>query len=181
VGALTDARSFEAFYRRHAQAVLVFLTRRTLDPELALDLTAEVFATAYRQRAKFRGSTERDAAAWVFKIAANLHLRYLRRGHAERRALERLGIETPALTESDTARIEELAGLAELREQVAERFAELPAAQRDAVALRVVDDLSYPEIASRLGITEDTARARVSRGLRMLRGLLRPSHEGSAR
>ena len=34
--------------------------------------------------------------------------------------------------------------------------------------LRVVEELDYPVVAARLGVTEATARARVSRGLRLL-------------
>ena len=39
---------------------------------------------------------------------------------------------------------------------------------REAITLRVVDELSYPEVAARLEISEQTARMRVSRGLRAL-------------
>ena len=40
--------------------------------------------------------------------------------------------------------------------------------QREAVRLRVVDELEYDELAARLSISAQTARARVSRGLRAL-------------
>lgn len=49
---------------------------------------------------------------------------------------------------------------------------ELPPAQRDAVQMRVVDELGYPELAERLDCTEAAARKRVSLGLRFLRGRL---------
>src|SRR5215218_648685 len=42
----TDTRSFELFYRRNFEALLGFFARRTRDPELAADLTAETFAAA---------------------------------------------------------------------------------------------------------------------------------------
>jgi RNA polymerase sigma-70 factor (ECF subfamily) len=44
--------------------------------------------------------------------------------------------------------------------------------QRDAVQLRVVDEMSYDEVASRLGCTPGAARTRVSRGLRHLESAL---------
>jgi DNA-directed RNA polymerase specialized sigma24 family protein len=47
--------------------------------------------------------------------------------------------------------------------------------QRDAVRLRVVDELAYPVVAARLGITEQAARARVSRALRVLAVALEPA------
>jgi RNA polymerase sigma-70 factor (ECF subfamily) len=43
---MDDADAFSELYRREGEAVLVFLARRTLDVELALDLTAETFAIA---------------------------------------------------------------------------------------------------------------------------------------
>ena len=50
----------------------------------------------------------------------------------------------------------------------------LPADQRRAVELRVVEEeLSYAELASALDVSEPTARARVSRGLRALARMLR--------
>lgn len=45
---------------------------------------------------------------------------------------------------------------------------ELSPAVRDAMRLRVVDELAYPALAARLGTTEPAARARVSRGLAAL-------------
>ncbi|HEY3774967.1 MAG TPA: sigma factor-like helix-turn-helix DNA-binding protein [Solirubrobacteraceae bacterium] len=50
---------------------------------------------------------------------------------------------------------------------------------RDALRLRVVEERPYPEVARVLGISEQAARARVSRGLRSLRSVLEaaPSRE----
>ncbi|HVF77133.1 MAG TPA: RNA polymerase sigma factor [Solirubrobacteraceae bacterium] len=159
---------FAAAYRTHARSILIFLTRRTCDPETALDLTAETFARAYESRRRFRGCTEEDQAAWLFGIARHVLARYLRRGKAERRALARLGVEVPSLEPEDLVRVVALAGLEELRGAVAEELRALPAAHREAVRLRVVEELAYDDVAQRLAITEPTARARVSRGLRAI-------------
>ncbi len=71
--------------------------------------------------------------------------------------------------EEDFARIEQLAGTAELRGAVAKALRDLPADHRAALDLRVVQERSYEEVAAALGVTEDTARARVSRALRKLK------------
>lgn len=176
--AATDPSAFEAFYRAHAQTLLVFFVRRTLDPHLALELSAETFASAYIKRRQFRGATEDEAASWLFRIAHNQLAHYHRRGEVARRATERLALTEPTFSEGDLERIEELAGLSELRAQVATDFAALPPIQRDALVLRVIEELPYPDVALRLGISEQTARARVSRGLRALRGGL--SQQGLA-
>ena len=58
-----------------------------------------------------------------------------------------------------------------------EAFAGLPSAQRDAIQLRVVDDLGYDEVADHLSTSEEAARARVARGLSSLRSQLADAPE----
>lgn len=164
--------AFGAFYDANDVALLAFFVRRTYDVEVARDLTAETFAQAFRARGRFRGTADEEARAWLYGIAKHLLSRYMRRGAVERRASGKLGIELPALEDGEYERIVELAGLAELRSAVAREFEQLEEAQRLAVQLRIVDELSYCDVAARLGTTEAAARARVSRGLKQLAGLL---------
>lgn len=159
---------FAAVYREHSKDVLVYLARRTYDPELAMDLTAETFAQALRSQRRFRGSTVSDERAWLFGIASHVLSRAVRRSRAEGRALRRLGLERPELQADDIARIVELAGLRDLRAVVAVELEALSDKHREAVRLRVVDELTYAQVATCLQISEPTARARVSRGLRAL-------------
>jgi RNA polymerase sigma-70 factor (ECF subfamily) len=165
-----DADRLAAADEGDGRRLLIFFTRRTYDAQLAVDLVAETYARAFEQRRRFAADPgDRDAlAAWVFGIGRNVLHEALRRGRAERRALARLGVEPPALEAEEQIRIEELAALGDLRSAVQGALAELGPEQREAVRLRVVDELGYPAIASRLGISEQTARARVSRGLRAL-------------
>jgi RNA polymerase sigma factor (sigma-70 family) len=167
-----DDAGFSRLYRSVAQDVVVFFARRTYDPEAAADLMAETFAKAYLGRRRFRGSTEEEARAWLFGIARRRFAMYVRRGKAEQRALRRLGLERPQLVEGEYARIEELAGLDAMRVTLAEQLDRLAPAQRWALELRVVRELPYPDVADRLGISEQAARARVSRALRALGGAL---------
>ena len=159
---------FASFYARHADQLLVWFARRVLDAEVALDLTSETFAQAFVSRARYRGGSEREAAGWLYGIARHQLSRYLRRGRAETRALRRLGLEVPTLGEDDVARVERMADLDELRRQIGPRLERLSAEQRRALQLRVVDELPYPQVAERLGVSEVSARARVSRALRAL-------------
>ncbi len=180
-GWLATPEAFTDFYRVRSEALLVWFTRRVYDAEIALDLTAETFARAYASRASFRGGGEDEAGAWLYGIARNLLRDWYRRGRCERAALARLGVEVPALDDAELARIEEAAGLELLRELVAEALLEISADQRDALRLRVVEERGYDELAARLGVSEQTARARVSRGLRVLAGKLEPASERTGR
>jgi RNA polymerase sigma-70 factor (ECF subfamily) len=169
-----DADRLAAAYERDGQRLLVYFTRRTYDAQLAVDLVAETYARAFAVRRRFAADPgDHDAlAGWVFGIARNVLHESLRRGRAERRAVRRLGVEPPHLAPEEELRIEELAELGELRSAVRGALAELGPEQREAVRLRVVDELGYEAVARRLGISEQAARARVSRGLRALAGAL---------
>jgi RNA polymerase sigma-70 factor (ECF subfamily) len=84
-----DPAAFEAFYRRHLDAVLRFVTRRVSDPHLAADLTADIFVAVLDSAHTFvpgRGSE----AAWLYGIARNVVSAQHRRAARESRAGSRL-------------------------------------------------------------------------------------------
>jgi RNA polymerase sigma factor (sigma-70 family) len=111
---------------------------------------------------------------WLFAIARHQLARFFRRGRAERSALERLDIRVPRLAGDDLVRVEELAGLQQLRTLLSDQLARLSADERNALQLRVVEELPYALVARRLAVSEQTARKRVSRGLRRLADALDP-------
>jgi RNA polymerase sigma-70 factor (ECF subfamily) len=172
---MADADAFIALYEREAEPVLVFFTRRTLDVEVSLDLTAETFAQAWRGWRRVRIDSPEEVRGWLFTIARRQLGRYLRRGQIEHRALRRLGVALPTLHEDDIGEIERAAGLPALRSALGTELEKLSADQRTALQLRIVDEMPYDEVARRLGVTEPTARARVSRGLRALARALEPT------
>jgi RNA polymerase sigma-70 factor (ECF subfamily) len=171
---MDDADDYSGFYEREGEAVLFFLARRTMDVEVAVDLTAETFALALRSWNTLRPLAPEQRRAWLFTVARRLLSRYTRRARVERRALERLGIQVPSVHRDDLALIEERCGLGELRAALGLELGRLTEQQRDALRLRVVEDRPYAEVAQCLGISEQTARARVSRGLRALTAALEP-------
>ena len=72
------------------------------------------------------------------------------------------------LPPADYERIEDLIDFAPIRGAIAEALESLRNDHREALRYRVIEQLSYPEVARRLSCTEDNARQRVSRGLRRL-------------
>ena len=95
----------------------------------------------------------------------NLLRRYYRHQKVEARARHRLGI-TVALAPETT---EERAHVdVEVGERLHAALDELPAGTRESVWLRMVDELSYDEIAARQGCSQSAVRKRVSRGMRTL-------------
>jgi RNA polymerase sigma-70 factor, ECF subfamily len=160
----TDGRdAFGVFYDRHARTVLEYFARRTHDAEAAADLTAETFAAAIVARRRFRPGPL-PAAAWLFGIANHKLADFRRRGHAEDRALRRLGVERPALGEDDAHFAALMAD-----EVSAQLLAWLPEDEQRAVQAHVIEGRGYSEIAADAVISESAARMRVSRGLGRLR------------
>ena len=73
-----------------------------------------------------------------------------------------MGLEPIELTSEDVERIDALVDFAPLQVAVTAALADLSPGLREAVVLRIGDDLSYEEVARRLGCTVGAARVRVS-------------------
>jgi RNA polymerase sigma factor (sigma-70 family) len=162
-----DAAAFSALYDGRAEDVLRFFARRTLDAQLAADLTAETFAIAVASRGSF-DPARGDVGAWLFGIARHQLARYVRTRKVERAARRRVGFPERSLSGADLERVEALIDFADVGRRVKVALGGLKRDQREAVVLRVIDGLGYADVADRLGCSEQAARARVSRGLREL-------------
>jgi RNA polymerase sigma-70 factor, ECF subfamily len=166
-----DPRAFRELYDRWADKLLAYFYRRTLDPEVAGDLLAETFAVAFARRGRFR-DVGRPGATWLYGIAAKELSHWFRHQAVELKMVRRLAIEVPALDDESIARIEALADVEAHRSALAAALDRIGPGERDAVQLRVVDELDYAEIASALHCSEAAARTRVHRGLAHLNRLL---------
>jgi RNA polymerase sigma factor (sigma-70 family) len=161
--------AFADFYEQLAPQVLRFFARRTGDPHRAVDLTAETFARAFERRRDFRGASDEQAAAWLWRIARN-ELAGDRRSRAvELAAVRRLGLERHVLIDEELVEVERLIATEELRAQIQDALEVLPDDQREVVRLRFIDELSYDEMAQKLGVSNDVVRTRTSRALGALR------------
>jgi RNA polymerase sigma factor (sigma-70 family) len=163
---LADARSdpaaFRELYERYATRIRGYHLRRSGDPDAAYDLTAETFAQAWLSRTRFRDQADGSAGPWLYGIARHVLLVSVRQRRIEQQACDRLGILTRAERAAGEPDESWLEGLDEA-------LASLPEAQQDAIRLRIVEDLTYDEAASRAGASPEVVRSRVSRGLGSLR------------
>lgn len=158
-----EPEDFGFFYDRYVRSLLAYFQRRTRDPEVAADLTAETFAAALAARARFEARAV-PASVWLFAIAHHKLTDYFRRGSAEDRMRRRLGVERVPVGAEDAEMIRLLG------EEVAfQLVGELPPDQRDAVRAHVLEDRDYGDIARESVTSEATVRKRVSRGLSTLR------------
>jgi RNA polymerase sigma factor (sigma-70 family) len=123
-----------------------FFLRRTRDPETAFDLVAETFARALEHARRFRGGA--DADPWVWGIARNVLAEHVRRDRVEQRAFRRLALERTVTTAEPMEPADDRAP----REPgpATHALQALVVDQRDALRLRVVEELDYAVVAQRL-------------------------------
>ena len=167
--AVRDDDAFCALYARWAPELQAWFTRRTSDPDTAAELTAETFAEALRGLRSFRGRHPGSGAAWLMGIAHNLLRGWYRTRRVATEARVRMGVPVRAYETLDEDAISRRLTAGPLRADLLRALDALPADQREAVALRVLHERSYDEVAIALGCTSATARQRVFRGLRAMR------------
>ena len=172
--ARSDPDAFGELYSRHVQAVHGFFRSRA-PQHVSGELTAETFAQAALSRRSFRDEADGSALPWLYGIARNLLRRYLTDKRIETRARERLGM--PLRTyELDIEAANERLDAERFAPELAAALDSLPLGQRQALQLRVVDDLPYEQVANSLGCSEVAARIRVTRALGTLSRVLKGAH-----
>lgn len=151
--------------REHGPLIRSYL-RRFVPFQEVEDLQQIVFAEVWRSRHRF--DPARSLPAWLLGIAHNRAVDHLRV-----RTLRTVPLEAAADPAGADGRTHG-DGMAE-RDQIRRALAELPAPQRQAIELAYYGDLTQREIAERLRVPLGTVKARTSRGLRRLSGILSPA------
>ncbi len=161
-----DMDAFEALYRAYWQRLYAFAFRYLHSKEDAEEVTQDVFFRIWRGRAD-----------WVPAGAVRNYL-YLAVRNAARDRLERA-----AVARRWGGRVGQLAAAVEIQSDleaaelvaaVERALAELPPKRALVCRLRLIDGLSYAQIADRLGIGEKTVETQLARGLKFLRDSIRP-------
>lgn len=137
---------FEKIYRACFREVYLYLLKLSGKPEIAEEITSETFFQAMESIGKFRG--ECDVGTWLCRIARNCYFSYLRKNRrtvpgAEPQAYIPDAADTLA-SEDSSMQIHQI--LHELKEPYKEVF-----------SLRVFGELSFRQIASLFGRTENWA------------------------
>jgi len=154
-----DGTAFGLLYQRHARMVHGILLCR-VPPREVDDLVQEVFLLALRQLHSLREVSR--FGAWLATITRNRANDYHRKAIPVERVTEPSG-EIQAESRSNDHLVEQEAAmtLAVLRT--------LPDAYREPLLLRLVEGMTGPEIASRMGLTHGSVRVNLHRGMQMLR------------
>jgi len=157
---------FEQLYQKYKQDVFRYLLSLTHDKSVAEDLLSECFIIAMRKLPLFRG--ESTVKTWLFGIARNCWLQYLRKDHP---TIPYGEIAMKAVVEdiSDSSYTKEIA------ERIVSLIKEKDERTQIIVKMRI-DGYSYREIAERLQVSEGSVRVIYHRTKKQLRDQL--SREG---
>lgn len=166
-----DSTAFEQLVLIHQNQIYRLCFRMVGNEEDAADMAQEAFLKAWRSLDSFQG----DAAfsTWLYRLASNCCLDFLR--SQKRRPTVSMTTEdddgeeqTFDVADSSASPEEELIAK-EDRKEIACAMASLDEEQRQILTLRVVNDLSYTEIAEILSLKEGTVKSRLARARENLR------------
>jgi RNA polymerase sigma-70 factor (ECF subfamily) len=166
-----DGDAFACIWRQFQPGLLRFLTVKAAPA--ADDLAADVWLRITRALPSFEGD-EQSFKAWLYTTARNRVTDWYRSGQRRLESVE-------------TAYFSAVPADSHVELEVAERsatdaavalIAKLPAAQAEAVMLRIVAGLDVPRVAMVMGRSPGSVRVLCHRGLKMLERLLQD--EGSA-
>lgn len=157
--------AFRTLVERHAGLVHSACRRQVRDPHLADDAAQAVFVLLARKAAGLKRTVV--LPGWLLTVARHASLKALRASSRRRTHEQQAALETK--TVHDDARDPEWAALAPYLDS---GLARLGPGERDAIALRILEGLSYEETAARLGIDRNAVEKRVSRALEKLRVFL---------
>lgn len=165
-----DAEAYASLLGALVPVLRAFVRRRGVDAGGVEDVVQEVLLLIHRARHTWR--SDRPFDPWLWAIARNATTDALRRQVRERarreRAREQAAAEPPLARDDPEARL----AARELGGPLRDALAKLPAAQRQAVELLYVEQVSVAEAAARAGVSATALKVRAHRGSRALRALL---------
>jgi RNA polymerase sigma-70 factor (ECF subfamily) len=161
-------RLFRQLVAQHHAKLYRFVTKYVDHPDDAADIAQQAFAEASRTIATFRG--ESKLSTWLFGIAMNMVRNYLSRAPHRIYKFETedslTSLVAPGIEPSEHLNQREMLAL------VFTALRELPDEMSEVLSMVAVDEISYQEVANRLGIPLGTVRSRVSRARAGLRSQL---------
>lgn len=168
-----DRTAFDDIVRRYGDRIVNTLLRLLGNREDAYDAAQETFVRAYRGIEQFRG--EAQLSTWLYRIATNVARNRFRDGSRKGRdrvsSIETLSENAPQLADAaaQTDRPDAVAIGRELEDALQRCLDELPETLRAAFVFRVIDGMTYEEIARVLDCPRGTVKSRLNQARRTLR------------
>ena len=174
-----DQRAYADLMRFYREPIYMMLLRMTHNPTEADDLTIETFGKAFCQLHTYTPSN--TFATWLFAIASNSGIDYIRRRRLETISLSAMSIhgddevcEYPL--PSEEANPEEALMINQRKELLRELVGQLKPRYRTIVQMRYFEELSYDEISEKLKLPLGTVKIQLRRARMLLAEILK-SHK----
>lgn len=165
-----DQDAFARLVEANQNKIYSLAVRMTGNPEDGADLAQEAFLRAWRTLPSFQGDS--SFATWLYRLASNLCIDFLRREKRRGTALSLDDEDAPIDLPDHSADPHGKAERRELRAAVGQALLKLSDEHRQILVLRELEGLSYTEIAGRLGLSEGTVKSRIARARLALRNIL---------
>lgn len=164
-----DGKAFSQLVRKYQKRIYRLVYRFCPDHDTADELAQETFVKAYTALHTFR--EEFKFSSWIGTIATNLSLNYLKR---QKRQVSMEDYPIAEIVADDNPRANPISNLSdkELGQKIEEEVDKLPPEFKAVFVLRMHQDLSYEEIAERLGIEIGTVMSRLFRARSRLKKAL---------
>lgn len=160
-----DTDALRTLYERYGTIVFGMAYRMLGDRQSAEECTQDVFVAIWRTAQAYEAERGR-VSSWLVTIARNRAVDLVRR-----RAARPVDPHAEIWQNDESPDVADLAAAADHSRRVAAAMAELPAPQRDALALAYFAGLSHNEIADRLAVPLGTVKGRIRLALDRLREL----------
>lgn len=163
---------FEELVRRYQRPIASYVYRMVGNYEASLDLAQDIFIKVYASLSRYR--SEYKFSTWIYKIAHNAAVDYLRRNSTREQSItEDFGGEQREISFERSRPSPEIESEREERRAEIERVVRLlPPAYRELIVLRHSHDLSYEEIAEVTGLPLGTVKNRLFRARELMRSQL---------
>jgi RNA polymerase sigma-70 factor (ECF subfamily) len=161
-----DREAAGTLVRRNRDRIERYILRLVRDNRAAEDLTQDVLLQALSRAELYRPTAR--VSTWLYRIATNTALNYLKQAARRRRAVEPAD-RTLELPDPHEPTPERQMTLDELKQQVAEAVDRLPFKQRIALTLFEYEECSYEQIAAVLDVTIEAVRSLLMRARTTLR------------
>lgn len=161
--------SFEELVRRYQRPIINYVYRMLNNYDASLDVTQEVFIKVYNSLARY--SSDYKFSTWLYRIAHNAAIDYMRRNSVNQQSLETENADGSyqLQIESTNPNPEQMRERSEWRTEIEAVVRCLPAVYRELILLRHGQDLSYDEIAEITNLPLGTVKNRLFRAREMMR------------
>jgi RNA polymerase sigma-70 factor (ECF subfamily) len=165
-----EREAFGVLVERHAGTLSAILRQKAGRHVPVDDLLQEVFARTLANVGTFRGQA--SYVTWAASIGMNLAIDWRRKRARRERLTPRADVEHDDVAHPDGAHALETVERRDEARRARAALDALPDVQRLAITLRVVEELTYDDVAERMGVPVGRVRTWVSRGLKRLRDAL---------